>query len=251
MSDTSSPTEKATSVGWAEVVERGRQLTRQLGDGRDDLALTWMAHHVARLMTEAEAAEGEEADRLQELCRRAILDLWKARRAIFDRVPLQSVEEVGEAVRALKEGNGWFFNRMAYDDERPLGRAMELAYAVDGGARAIIRALVGDAVRRGLADEKDWIWLVRSGLPDIDPVIVLLQEAIVTSQPCDEQVGDGNADNEESEQTDANKPADPLRSERIELIERLRTFAEIAGQIADHLTAARTATKGKARRSKK
>lgn len=251
MSDTSSSTETATSVGWAEVVELGRQLTRQLGDGRDDLALTWMAHHVARLMTEAEAAEGEEADRLRELCRRAILDLWKARRAIFDRVPLQSVEEVGAAVRALKDGDGWFFKRMAHDDERPPGRAMELAHAVDGGARAIIRALVGDAVRQGLADEKDWLWLVRSGLPDIEPVVVLIREAIVTSPPGDEHFGGGNADDEVSEQPEADARADPLQSERIELVERLRTFAEVAGQIADHLTAQRTETKRKARRSKK
>lgn len=207
-----------------------------------------MAHHVARLMTEAEKAEGSEADRLQELCRRAILDLWKARRAIFDRVPLQSVEEVGSAVRALRNGDDWFFRRMAYDGDEPPVRAMQLAHAVDGGARAIIRVLVGDAVRQGLADERDWLWLVRSGLPDIEPVIVLLEEAIATSPPSDDKA----TKEKPSDQAETDAPAvGGVQSERDDLVEKLRMFAAVAGEIADHLAAPRGEERGRRGRVKK
>ena len=201
-----------------------------------------MAHHVARLMTDAEAAQGAEAEQAQERCRRAILDLWKARRAIFDRVPMQSVEEVGAAVRALKDGNGWFFRRM--DSDHEAARAMQLAHAVDAGARAIIRTLVGDAVRQGLAEEREWIWLVRSGVPDIEPIVLLLQEAVETSPP----VGDARDGPSESEPPDESGADDaeerPTRSERDDMIEKLRAFASVAEEIAGHLAAPRHPRKG-------
>lgn len=236
-------------IGWAEVVTLGRQLTRQLGDGRDDIALSWMAHHVARLMSEAEAAEGAEADQAQERCRRAILDLWKARRAIFDRMPMQSVEDVGAAVLSLKDGNGWFFHRMA-DDEHEPARAIQLAYAVDAGARAIIRTLVGDAVRQGLADEKEWIWLVGSGLPDIEPIVLLVQEAMATSPPTsDATAGDSDGDGEPSDAEGADGAAKrPTKSERNDIIKKLSAFALVAEEIAGHLAAPRPPRKGARKR---
>lgn len=201
-----------------------------------------MAHHVARLMAEAEATPGAEAKQAQERCRRAILDLWKARRAIFDRVPMQSVEEVGAAVLALKDGNGWFFHRM--DDDHEPARAMQLAHTVDVGARAIIRTLVGDAVRQGLADEREWIWLVRSGVPDIAPIVLLLQEAVATSPPSgDAQDGSGESEPPDAQGADGAEER-PTRSERDDMIEKLRAFASAAEEIAGHLAGPRRPRKG-------
>lgn len=185
-----------------------------------------MAHHIARLMTEAEQAEGEAAEQLQERCRRAILDLWKARHAIFHRPPLSSVEVVGEAVRALKSGDEWFFRRLESDGDEKAPKAIQMAHAVDHSARAIIRVLIGDAVRQGMFEEKDWIWLVRSGLPDLAPATLLMEDAIVTvplskHEPEKERV---------RSKIEAAEPS--LRAEREELVERVRALASVAEEIA-------------------
>ncbi|KQM62614.1 MULTISPECIES: hypothetical protein [unclassified Sphingomonas] len=207
---------------------------QQLGDGANDLALSWMAHHVARLMTEAQEAKGAQANEAQERCRRAILDLWKARHAIFDRAPLQSVEEVGSAVRALRDGDGWFFRRLG-DGGESSAREVQFAHVVDQGARAIIRALIGDAVRQGLAEEKDWIWLVRSGFPDIEPIVLLLEEAVVTSQPMDGEAPKERGGGKSAVDTEEAAAASRLQAERNELVGRLRAFASVAEEIASHL----------------
>lgn len=193
-----------------------------------------MAHHIARLMTEAQEAKGAQADEAQERCRRAILDLWKARHAIFDRVPLQSVEEVGAAVCALRDGDGWFFRRLRDGEDSP-AQAVQFAHFVDQGARAIIRALIGDAVREGLAEDKDWIWLVRSGLPDIEPIVVLLEEAVVTSPPMVDEVPKRKGGRKSAVDTEGEAAASRLQAERNELVERLRAFASVADEIASHL----------------
>jgi hypothetical protein len=185
-----------------------------------------MAHHIARLMTEAEQAEGEAAEQLQERCRRAILDVWKARHAIFHRPPLSSVEEVGEAVRALKSGEDWFFRRLKNDDEGEAPKAIQMAHSVDYSARAIIRVLIGDAVRQGLFEEKNWIWLVRSGLPDLAPVILLMEDAVVTAHPSEDEP------EEEQVRREAEAAEQSLRAEREELVERVRALASVADEIA-------------------
>jgi hypothetical protein len=200
-------------------------------------------------MTEAEVAEGAEAARAQDRCRRAILDLWRTRRAIFDRVPMQSVEAVAAAVLALKDGNGWFFHQIARDKHEP-ARTMQLAHTVDAGARAIIRTLVGDAVRQGLADEKEWIWLVRSGLPDLEPIVLLLQEAVATSAPInDVPDGDGESEPSDAEGTDDTDERS-TSSERDDMIEKLRALALVAEEIAGHLAAPRSPRKGARKRVK-
>lgn len=185
-----------------------------------------MAHHIARLMTEAEQAEGEAAEQLQERCRRAILDVWKARHAIFHRPPLSSVEEVGEAVRALKSGEDWFFRRFESDGDEEVPKAIQMAHAVDYSARAIIRVLIGDAVRQGLFEEKDWIWLVRSGLPDLAPVILLMEDAVVTVPQSEDEP------EEERIRRKAEAAEQSLRAEREELVERVRALASVADEIA-------------------
>lgn len=185
-----------------------------------------MAHHIARLMTEAEQAEGEAAEQLQERCRRAILDLWKARHAIFHRPPLSSVEEVGEAVRALMSGEDWFFRRLegVRDEEAP--KAIQMAHAVDYSARAIIRVLIGDAVRQGMFEEKDWIWLARSGLPDLAPTILLMEDAAVTVPASKHEP------EEESVRSKLEAAEQSLRAEREELVERVRALVSVAEEIA-------------------
>lgn len=185
-----------------------------------------MAHHIARLMTEAEQAEGDAAKQLQERCRRAILDMWKARHAIFHRPPLSSVEEVGEAVRALKSGEDWFFRRLESDGDEEAPKAIQMAHAVDYSARAIIRVLIGDAVRQGLFEEKHWIWLVRSGLPDLAPAILLMEDAVVTALRSEDEP------EEERVRRKAEAAEQSLRAEREELVERVRALASVADEIA-------------------
>lgn len=237
---------RAGSAGWAETVELGRQLTRQLGDAGEDLALAWMAHHVARLMREAEDAQGGDAERLEDRCRRAILDLWRARHAVFHRPPLADVEEVGKALRALRSGDDWYFRRESRGDVDQGPGPMHVARYVDEGARAIIRTLVGDAVRSGLAPDREWLWLVRSGLPDLGPSIELLKEAVATSAGLggreDEEASTSETDGRGVNQTDGEHGGDadapeeawPF-AERKELVDRLRVLAAAADEIADAL----------------
>lgn len=189
-----------------------------------------MAHHVARLMIEAQGATGALGDGLREKCRRAILDLWKARHAIFENAPLRSIEEVGASLCALRDGDGWFF-RGSRDGEDSLAKPVQFARAVDQGARAIIRALIGDAVRQGLAQEKDWIWLIRSEIPDIERIVILLEEADFTSMP----IGDESQQGIDAVDAEEHAIAIRLQAERNELSKRLRAFASVADEIALHL----------------
>lgn len=198
-------------------------------------------------MKEAEEAQGEEAERLEDRCRRAILDLWKARHAAFVRPPLAQVEEVGMALKALRSGEDWYFRRQTRGDDAEPG-PMQIARYVDEGARAIIRTLVGDAVRSGLAPNREWLWLVRSGLPDLGPSIELLREAVATSpspgesDEYDEEDASIAGTNERAEEADRRAASGVASAEtwpsaeRKELVERLRVLASAADEIANALT---------------
>lgn len=108
---------------------------------------------------------------------------------------------------------------------------IELAYSVDQSARAIIRALIGDAVRQGLAEESEWTWLVRSGVPDLEPLILLMDEAAETV-PIPSEGGDEDA---VPAMLDA-KP-EQLRADREDLIARLRSLASLGDETAKCLEA--------------
>jgi len=185
-----------------------------------------MAHHVARLITEAEQAQGGNLEPAQERCRRAILDLWKARHAIFHRAPMATMEDIGAAVHALNTGDGWFFNRMPSEDDPAAPQPIQFARGVDQTARAIIRMLVGDAVRQGLAQESEWLWLTHSQLPDIKPIIVLFEEAIVTASANTAS---------SSVEVEEDSAADKLRAEREVLVAKLRALAATGDEMASYL----------------
>lgn len=177
MCDTLSSGTMEPSNGWKDTVALGRLLVDQLGEEGEDIAITWMAHHVARLIREAEAASPEHLVAAQDRCRKAVLDLWQCRRAVFERAPLSGIDDLSEALVALRTGRNWFFDRMAGCQDEPEPQAIRFAQIVDEGARAIIRALISDANRDEAIRENEWLRLSREHRTSVDRIIFMMDEA--------------------------------------------------------------------------
>jgi len=87
------------------VVALGERILAELNEDRTNNTLTrWMAHHVARLLEDAERArEAEEpdADARAEAARAAVLELWRARSAWPTGWPPPRAAEVARLLEAV------------------------------------------------------------------------------------------------------------------------------------------------------
>jgi hypothetical protein len=151
------------------VLELGKRLVAQL-DGKGDLLTAWMGHMVAERMHAAETAPPEAKAAAEEDCVRVILELWRHRDALPQRVrPLQELEPVLRTLQSLDvERDGYRYYRSALeaadvaDAREDVRRWLDFAIACDYTARALIQFALRSAAGATAEQAGPWIELARA-----------------------------------------------------------------------------------------
>ncbi len=209
------------SSGFEEVAELGRRLVEHLGRDGEDVLVSWMSHHVARLITEACDAPPERKPEAEDRCRRAILDLWRERRSLNAPPPLASVDRIAQALTTLRDpAAGWYLSRLEDRDE-PGDAELQAALLVDNAAKEIIRWCLCEALGKNIAEDARWlIWVdspLFSGERDLELARALVADYMLFRAPQDPE-------------------SDGART-RARVIRHLKGLAELAAGLSAELEA--------------
>lgn len=151
-----------------EVLELGARLVEQL-DSKDDLLASWMAHYIAELIENVEKATVETKRAAQEVCAKAILELWRHRSSLPKDV--RPFAKLGPVLRTLASLDNERTLRRYYARERDDAEAsadeemrkwLDFARDIDDAARFLIRTAIRSAVAGSVASMTPWIELAKS-----------------------------------------------------------------------------------------
>jgi hypothetical protein len=135
----------------------GRRLVEHLDRDGGDVLVSWMSHHVARLIAEARDAPEKRRAEAEDRCRRAIIDLWRQRRSLNAPAPLASVDRIAQTIGTLRDSaSGWYLHRLEERDE-PGNPSLRAALLVDNAAKEIIRWCLCEALGQNLAEDARWL----------------------------------------------------------------------------------------------
>ena len=228
--DTSSSTSsQATEHGIRseDVVKLGKKIVDQLNTGRRVSVLeAWMAHYLARLITEAESAAGEDRVGRMAECFDTILRLWAHRRELPDgKRPFEQFEPILEALARLHPDGSTplFFGLSELTDRTEKANSeaalwCRMATEVDRAARMLIRYCLASAVQHAVDESRDWVKLAKAvrGQLDYDVVVV---GRVIRDVDC----------------LESNEGDTPTPIEHDVLIEALRQFVALAHTVARDL----------------
>ncbi|HEX8214768.1 MAG TPA: hypothetical protein VF582_04765 [Allosphingosinicella sp.] len=209
------------SSGFEEVAELGRKLVEHLDREGGDLLVSWMSHHVARLIAEARDAPPERKEEAEDRCRGAILDLWRERRSLNAPPPLASVDRIAQTMATLRDpAAGWYLSRLE-DRGEPGDPALRTALLVDNAAKEIIRWCLCEALGQNLAEDARWLaWIgapLFSGERDLELARGLVANYMLFNAPQDPDSAGGRA--------------------RAQIIKYMNGIAELAALLSDRLQA--------------
>ncbi len=149
------------------VVELGRKLVSELGlDDSVDTLSRWMAHHIAELISDAEAATGNKKAGKQRECREAILELWKVRHELPNgHRPFEKFEDIFRVLAGLDpaEENPRYFSsaRPRHSEmEEEKDETAQLLEGIDGldhTARVLIRYFLAAAASDAVDKARPWV----------------------------------------------------------------------------------------------
>ena len=151
------------------MLELGKRLVSQL-DASDDFLASWMAHHVAQRIKDAEESPKEGRAAATEACAKAILELWEHRSALPDQArPLRDLDPVMRTLASLDVDQTRFRYHpellreveMAAADEGAK-KWLELAIGLDHSARLLIQFVLRAAAQEATARAKPWVELAAS-----------------------------------------------------------------------------------------
>lgn len=140
-----------------------------------------MAHYVAELMVRAEHAPLPRREEAQQLCARAILDLWaQARSFPAEKAVFESIDRVIECIDSLHpDGGAHYRNNLwraldarANDGDIEVEKLLATALGIDGAARNLIHHILAHASRAAGRDSAEWLELAQN-LDEEDPVTEL------------------------------------------------------------------------------
>lgn len=162
----------------AETFALGEKLVAELElvESTNTLA-RWMAHYVAELMVCAKAAPLPEREKAQQLCARAILDLWAQARAFPAKSrAFESIDRVIEAIDSLHPDSGPHYRNdlwraldaRANDGDSEVEKLLTTAMGIDGMARNLIHHVLAHASRAAGRDSAEWLELAQH-LDEEDP----------------------------------------------------------------------------------
>lgn len=152
----------------------------KLVESTDTLA-RWMAHYVAELLVRAQHALPSKREKAQEVCARAILDLWAhARSYPAKRKPFESIDRVIEAIESLHPNGGPHYRNniwRALDARADRGDSeveelMTTAFGIDAAARNLIHHILAHATCAAGRDSAEWLELAQQ-LDEEDPLTEL------------------------------------------------------------------------------
>lgn len=202
----------------------------------NDILGRWMAHHLARLIQEAEAAKGKEKDALDQQCFDAVLALWKHRNCLPEGLrPFEAAESLLTTLEALDpDASKPLYNRvmLQWDDLDEEARPTEsevggfdLVRQFDRSARIVIRHLLGCAVEDLPDDTREWVRRA-AGAGLHAPDVVVIRRMLSSVDPGDLEA--------EAAQAQARK----MRSLRDDLDVFLKAAETVREDIARRLTEA-------------
>ncbi len=142
-----------------DIAAFGEQLVKELGLARESSTLArWMAHYIAERIALAQNARGAEKASLQRECYDAILKLWKHRRFLPSKRPLESFEPILEVLGTLDDENGyWNFDPNKITNKDDVGDWLRLAVKIDQGSKTIISWCITLAAFHARNSESKWI----------------------------------------------------------------------------------------------
>jgi hypothetical protein len=227
--DSSSPDLTAASLQCEAVLKLGEKIARELGlDDRADTLSIWMAHYIAELIQNAEAAVPESRAAERAKCADTILEIWKHRSQFpAGKRPLEEFEPILRAMESLdpdRDARHYFdsLRREAAEAEETSEATKWLSFAdsLDYSARILIRDCLAHAAQHAVDKSREWVALAKEADVDkgIDIVIIrsLLEEADLIAKTGPGQRGHGRIE---------------------ERIKRLETFQEMAATVASDLRA--------------
>lgn len=220
-----------TSSRYDTVLALGRKLVGQLGiEGSVDTLGRWMAHYVAELIDAAENAPGEERREARGRCFEAILNLWSHRSELPDgKRPFESIEPVVRAMESLDPESSTARYFRSVRDEVVEGEEgeetqslLEFVHSIDSTARILIAHTLAEAARSAIDRSRSWVAMAEAA--GTDPGVIDL----VIRVGSDDWSSNPNTGREE-------------RDRFQERIDRLSTFVEMVGPVADELKKRRDA----------
>ncbi|MBO5055397.1 MAG: hypothetical protein J6C64_03450 [Lachnospiraceae bacterium] len=143
----------------------GQLIIKQLGfeDENADLTSKWMANYVAQKMKEAESVIGKQKDEAEKECYRAIIELWKYRKAwLEDGNPYKDLKPVMDTIKKLEPENQRYFywnNNKEPDNIKPeVQQILDIIKCVDKSARVCLEYLIKCALEATVDEEmQKWI----------------------------------------------------------------------------------------------
>jgi hypothetical protein len=217
-----------------QVIALGKKLIVQLGcgDNSPDMLTQWMCHHIADLITRAEAAQEPDVSLARQACMEAILLLWKHRNSLPNgKRPFEEVESAVEVLAAIHHDNvqAFYFPIMPSGiKQAQSGTESDIDWSaeihnIDNAAKQLIRYCLAQIVNA--TDDAalgEWLMLaqsVRGAEVDFDVVFVeRLQEY--------------------ADASDVEMLCLERREEAIRMQRRLAAFVAVAERIRAHLDGA-------------
>lgn len=222
------------------MIELGDALVAQLGlEQSNDILGRWMAHHLARLIEEANAATGEQKNALEQQCFDAILAVWKHRNCMPQGYrPFEAAEPLFDTVAALDpEAPKPLYGRvlLQWDDldemDKPTeneARRFDVVRQFDRSARTVIQHLIGRAVEDLPDDTREWVRrAVGAGLKG--PDIIVLRQLLSSVTP---------------EEIEQQRLSVEIRKHRA-LLDELDMFLGIANQVREDIASRLEAAEGR------
>lgn len=197
-----------------DIVKLGERLVEKLeSDQHGDLLSKWMAHHIARLMKEAETASDSEKKTAERDCADAIMKLWSHRAFIWreDR-PFQSFDPIFRTIERIADDNSYFYFQKQETNER--NSWLDLAEAVDRVARSIISFSLAVAAEQSSTKETDWIKLAEKVEPARTKELVVIK--FITQDYTDDTAAE----------TSSSKGVEKLKSfkEKLDVFKKINTM---------------------------
>lgn len=161
----------ANSARFEQVLALGHRLVEELRLERSgDTLGRWIAHHIADLISTAEATEKKERELAQDRCFKAILELWKHRADLPNgQRPFETMEPIARAIKSLDPDDPTprYFNlgrtvKNEGEEKSDSDKWLEAAISLDFSAKVLIGYCLWQAAQAALDKSEEWVNLAEA-----------------------------------------------------------------------------------------